>query len=197
MQFPQRYFRSLRDVIRNGIVGILLAGSGTVSAQNYVSVSNTNDGNGLFSYTFNLASGSSYVWGLNADQGNILIPSYGILDIISPPGWTATVDANEIIDWRPTSSDWAFIGQPSLTFSVQSSSTVAVLYDNLPGNNYSEGLVGGTLFTVPDHQGVAGGFEYFSFLGPQVVPEPSSFVLFTFATLLVGTTRKLLIRRAA
>jgi hypothetical protein len=183
-------------VIRKGVLGIILACSWTVSAQTHVSVSSANDGNGLFSYTFGLGSDSSYVWGLNVDQGNIVIPSHGILDIISPPGWTATVDSNEIISWQPTSSEWAFIGQPSLTFSVQSSSTEAVLYDEPPGDSYPVGGVAGTLFTSSDHQGVAGGIEMFSFFGPQEVPEPSSFALFAYAALIVGTIRKHLTRRA-
>jgi len=197
MQLLHQDLRTKLDVIRKGMFGIILACSWTVSAQTYVSVSSTNDGNGLFSYTFSLGSDSSYVWGVSADNGDIVIPSHGILDIISPPGWTATVDSNEIITWQPTSDECVFIGQPPLTFSVQSSSTEAVLYDELLGSGagYQQGAVFGTFCTNPDHQGVALGYEMFSFFGPEEVPEPSSFALFAFAALLVGTTRKLLTRR--
>jgi hypothetical protein len=188
MKYPHLFIRWKTNVIRNVIFGIILACSWTVDAQSNVSVSSTTDGNGLFSYTFNLNDSSPYVWGLNDTEGDLQIPSYGILNIISPPGWAATVDSNDIITWQPTSSDWVYLGQPPLTFSVQSSSTVAVPYDQIgePGDTYIEGGVAGTLCTASDHVGVAGGFERFSFLGPQEVPEPSTYALFAFAILLAA-----------
>jgi hypothetical protein len=137
-------------------------------AQEYVSVSSTTDGQGLFSYTFDLGD-TSYVWGMSQASGNIFIPSHGILDVISPPGWLATVDANEFITWQPTNST-IYIGQPPLTFSVISSYTNSILYDQWGVSDavYMKGFISGTLFTISDHQSVGGGFETFSFLGPQV-----------------------------
>lgn len=178
--------------IPRSVVTIIFASAWLASAQQYVSVSSTTDGNGLFSYTFDLGS-SSYVWGVSSDNGDIYMQSHGILEVISPPGWTATVDANEFITWQPTSGT-VYVGQPSLTFSVLSSYTDSILYDQWGVSDpvYLKGIIGGTLFTVPDHQGVGGGFETFSFLGPQVVPEPSSFAVIGFALLLVKPIRRFL-----
>jgi hypothetical protein len=162
------------------------------SAQGYLSVSSTTDGHGLFSYTFDLGS-SSYVWGVSSNNGGVYIQSHGILDVISPSGWTATVDANEFINWQPTSGT-VYLGQPPVTFSVLSSCTGTILYDQWGESepDYLKGMVGGSLYTLPDHQGVAGGYETFSFLGPQVVPEPTCFALFGFAILLVKPIRRFL-----
>ena len=107
--------------------------------------------------------------------------------MISPPGWTATVNPNEVISWRPTSGP-AFLGQPAVTFAVQSSYTDAIAYDQVSGL-YERGMVIGVAYTLPDHHAVAGGYERFSFLGPEV-PEPSSFVLVVFAALLGSRARR-------
>jgi hypothetical protein len=162
------------------------------SAQQYVSVSSTTDGHGLFTYTFDLGP-SPYVWGISPDNGDIFMQSHGILQVISPPGWAATVDPEEFITWQPTSGT-VYVGQPSLTFSVLSSYTDSILYDQWGVSDpvYLKGIIGGTLFTVPDHEGVALGYETFSFLGPQMVPEPSAFALIGFALLLVKPFRRLL-----
>src|SRR5271154_3144852 len=83
------------------VVTSIFASALTACAQGILSVSNTTDGNGLFSYTFSLGS-TSYVWGVTSDMGEIVVQSHGILDVISPPGWTASVDNNNIINWQPT-----------------------------------------------------------------------------------------------
>jgi hypothetical protein len=50
-----------------------------------------------------------------------------------------------------------------------------VLYDQWGGNNdiYRQGIIGGELVTLPNHQPFALGFQTFSYLGPQMIPEPS------------------------
>jgi hypothetical protein len=173
---------------------LIFASAWMASAQGYVSVSSTSDGNGLFSYTFDLGS-SFHVWGVSSNNGDVYIPSYGILDVISPPGWTASVDAYQGITWVPT-SDTVYLGQPSLTFSVLSSSTGTALYDQpLGSGGYQKGAVFGSLYTLPDLQGVGGGYEEFLFIGPEAVPEPSGIALSVFAILLVTVTRRFLAQR--
>jgi len=152
------------------VATLILASTWMALAGEYVSVSSTTDGHGLFSYTFDLGS-PLYVWGIQPDNGDISIQSHGILEVISPPGWVATVDANEFITWQPTNGT-IYIGQPPLTFSVISSNTNSILYDQWGISNpvYLKGIISGSLYTIPDYQGVALGFETFSFLGPQVEP---------------------------
>ena len=64
-------------------------------------------------------------------------------------------------------------------FSVQSSFTEVASYDQLLGSGdpYQGGVIGGTLYSLPDYEGVALGFERFNYLGPQVIPEPSCLAL--------------------
>jgi len=152
------------------VATLIFASTWIVNAEEYVSVSSTTDGHGLFSYTFYLGS-PSYVWGIQPDNGNIIIQSHGILEVMSPPGWVATVDANEFITWQPTNGT-IYIGQPPLTFSILSSQTNSILYDQwgISDPIYMKGIIGGSLYTIPDHEGVALGFGMFSFLGPQVKP---------------------------
>ena len=147
---------------------LIFASSWMAIAGETVSVSSTTDGHGLYSYTFELGS-QPYVWGLQSNNGNIFIKSHGILEVISPPGWIATVDTREFITWQPTNG-LVFVGQPPLTFSVISSNTNSILYvpSAEPDPVYPAGIIGGSLYTIPDHQGVALGYETFSFLGPQL-----------------------------
>ena len=174
-------------IFRFGVV-IIFASAWTVFAQGHLSVSSTTDGHGLFSYTFDRVATSPYIWEVSPNSGGIFVQSHGILDVISPPGWTATVDANEMINWLPTSGAM-YLGQPPVTFSVSSSYSGAVLYDQpFMSGDYQSGGVLGALCTFPDHQGGAGGYETFTFLGPQVVPEPSCFALFSLAALFVRAT---------
>ncbi len=183
--------RNNRFVISGLLATLILASARMVSAQENISVSSTTDGNGLFSYTIDLGS-SSYVWGVSSDNGDVYIPSYGILDVISPTGWTASVDAYQGITWVPTSGA-VYLGQPSVTFSIISSSTETALYDQpLGSGGYQKGAVFASLYTQSDHQGVALGYEEFSFIGPEAVPEPSGIVLFSFAVLLAVVTRRFL-----
>jgi hypothetical protein len=112
--------------------------------------------------------------------------SYGILDVLSPPGWTASVDSNQIISWQPTAGT-VYLGQPQVTFSVLSSFSGTTTYDQPFGlGGYQKGLVGGSLYTLPDYHIAGSGYEEFSFIGPQAVPEPSSFMLFGCGMLLMG-----------
>jgi hypothetical protein len=83
MEFLFKGFSKRPGIIRKGLLGIILAASWTASAQPLFLVTSTTDGNGLFSYTFNLAS-SSDIWGVSTNGGGagILIQSHGILNVI-------------------------------------------------------------------------------------------------------------------
>jgi len=149
-------------------------------AQGYLSVSSTTDGSGLFSYTFNLGS-SGYVWGVLTNSDGVSIQVYGVENVISPSGWSATIGANDWITWRPTDGT-AYLGQPSVTFSVQSIYSGVVNYDQTaPLSRYLKGTVLGAVYTASDHQFEGGGYENFSFLGPEPVPEPRTLTLLSLA----------------
>src|SRR5882762_5410672 len=87
------------SILLAGLLGVFLGCSDTSFGQLYVSLNSTTDGAGLFSYTFS-RNNSGYVWAPGANQG-LYLESHGILEIISPPGWTATVDTGDFISWRP------------------------------------------------------------------------------------------------
>jgi len=175
-----------RGLFQTALLATLLLCGSNLPAQNLLSVTSTTDGNGLFSYTFSLGS-DPYVWGLDTN-GQVIIPSHGILDIAGPPGWAATIDTNDIITWQPTSGR-VFLGQPTLIFSVHSSYTNAVSYDQMQ-EPYQMGIVAGVAYTLPDHQALAGGFQWFSFVGPEV-PEPSTISLLPLAAVSCGLLRSL------
>ena len=159
-------------------VAIITAGIWKAQAQGYLSVSSTTDGNGLFSYTFDLGS-SGYVWGVSS--GGVSIQVYGIENVISPNGWSATIGTNNLITWRPIDGT-AYLGQPPVTFSVQSIYSGVVNYNQTaPSSPYQEGTVLGAVYTASDHQNQGGGYENFSFLGPEPVPEPATLTLLSLA----------------
>jgi hypothetical protein len=159
-------------------LAIITTGVWKTHAQGYLSVSSTTDGNGLFSYTFDLGS-SGYVWGVSS--GGVSIQVYGVENVISPSGWSATIGTNDLIIWRPIDGT-AYLGQPPVTFSVQSIYSGVVNYDQTaPLSPYQKGAVIGAVFTASDHQYEGGGYENFSFLGPAPVPEPTTLTLLGLA----------------
>jgi hypothetical protein len=150
----------------------------------YLSVASSTDGNGLFTYTFG-SSSSALIWGTQTNLG-IIVPSYGIVEISTPADWTYSIENETVIHFLPKTEP-VYIGEPAVTFTVRSTSTSAVAYTNGPGlGEYSRGLVVGNVYTLPDHNNVAGGYESFSFLGPEAIPEPTTLLFAAAALLLIG-----------
>lgn len=174
---------------------LLLATSSWVSAQpNPFLLTSSADGNGLFTYTFSPGD-ANFVMGMYSNNGNIYMPSHGVVSVTSPTGWTATVD-NDVVIWSALSTTPVYLGSPSLVFSIQSSSTQPVLYDTPLGPDpYSRGaVVGGVHFLNPIDQQSDGegsvGFLTFSFIGPAVIPEPSSGLLVFLGGLIILSSRR-------
>ena len=175
-------FLHVLSIPNHFVGGSLLCLAATLPAQPFLSVTSSTDGNGLFTYTFGMAN-PSYVWGVFTNQA-LVLPSYGILGVTTPPGWNYFIEDDHYIHLQPDAQP-VFIGEPSLTFSVLSSFTSSTMYTNLFGAPpYERGIVVGTVFSVPDHAGIAGGYEMFEFLGPQVVPEPGVPVLLCLGAVL-------------
>jgi hypothetical protein len=184
-----RYFlsqmRAFLSYFRNQFTlsAVLLLLSLPATAQQ-LSVTSSTDGNGLFTYTFG-SSSTSLIWGAQTNQG-ILLPSFGILEISTPPDWTYSIQNETTIYFVPKSG-LVYIGEPEVTFTVRSSSTSAVTYTNTTYfSDYSRGLIVGNVYTLPDHNILAGGYESFSFLGPEAIPEPTTLLFAAAALLLIG-----------
>ena len=152
---------------------LLLQTAGGTSAQIYLSVASSDNGSGLFSYTFTLNSPTN-AWGMQLNNGALLMQFHGLQNAFSPAGWTASI-TNDFVTWNYTNAGTVFLGSPAITFSIQSSSTVPVLYNDFPGgdNFNTRGVVFGTLFSLPSQQGIGGGYEAFPYMGPAQVPEPA------------------------
>jgi hypothetical protein len=183
----------LLNTFHIGALGILVW-SCTASAQSLVRVASATDGNGLFSYTFAPVS-SSYIWGVSPGNG-IVLQSHAVLETISPPGWVASVDADELVSWTAASGT-VFMDVP-LTFSVRSAFTGVALYDQLLGSGdiYQGGIVGGMAYDLADYSEITVGLERFSFFGPQVIPEPSCLAVAALGGLLVAVARRVRTRLA-
>jgi hypothetical protein len=177
--------------MRIGVLAVLVAWSWRAPAQSLMTVASTTDGNGLFSYTFSPGI-DPLIWQMEVGAGTIAIPSHGVLGYTTPEGWTARVDQNETVVWERVGAS-ILLGQPPLTFSIRSSFTQSVVYDGPVGSEPNpSGVIIGVVYFLPDYQRGEGGFQWFSFIGPQSIPEPSSFALFGLAALFTGPTRKLL-----
>ncbi len=99
------------------------------------SFTSTDDGHGLYSYTFNPPTNLYFT------IGQVFVKSYGILGTTQPPGWSPTIDASGNIEWTYLTNQY----QPftnTLTFTVQSSYAVPRLYTD-------------TNFSSPTYQGLA------------------------------------------
>jgi hypothetical protein len=134
-----------------------------------LSVTCTNDGNGLYSYTF--AQGDDpYVWGIGG-TATLSMPSYGVLQTFQPPGWSATLDPDGWISWQVTNG-LVYLEDP-VTLAVRSTFTASRLYDGAYGASpFPAGYIVGVVYSLPDHVAFLGGYEAFPFIGPDPIPPP-------------------------
>ena len=171
---------------------VLLCGLITARAHSNpnISVTSTNNGNGLFSYTFTLAN-PNFAWGFSTNQTTMTMRFHGVESVFSPAGWTSQIDTNDFVTWRYLNADLVLLGDPSITFAIQSSSTTSALYDMFgsPDPDYPRGIVVGSIYDAPNRTPLLGGYETFSYIGPAVVPEPSSSALFLAAAIGVVCNR--------
>ena len=135
-------------------------------------VDSTDDGNGLFTYTFHRGD-DPYVWGLGATYGGVVngliaLQSYGILGVQEPSGWSHSISDAGLITWLPTNG-LTFLDEP-LTFSVQSCLAETATYDSWPEQaRYPAGFIGGTVYELPGRtNALEGGYQTFIFTGPAL-----------------------------
>lgn len=122
-------------------------------------VESSADGEGWFTYTFSRGE-APYVWGIDPVYGAIQMQSYGVLEIVDPPGWTHTLSSTDEIQWR-TTDQIRFLDEP-VTFRLRSCLTLSTQYRGL-----GPGFILGAVFALPGRTNyLAGGYEVFEFVGP-------------------------------
>src|SRR5260221_5137462 len=84
------------------------------------SVPSSHNGNGLFTYTLSTVENSQFFWHFTGGQGGggLIVPSYGVEEIISPPGWHGFF-ADGWVQWGIDGGSLVLESQP-LTFSIRS-----------------------------------------------------------------------------
>lgn len=153
------------------VIGILWCTLATAaSAQTEIChVTSTNHGGGVFSYTF-ARGNTDYVWGIGngpftlPGSGSILLKSLEVVDVQSPPGWTATV-TNDLIEWQKA-NELVYLDDP-ITFVLRSRLTEGAFYPvQFSDPNGMFGVILGQIFRPPDPVPIHGGFERFAYIGP-------------------------------
>src|SRR5258706_13227635 len=81
-------------------------------------VSSSTSGDGLFTYTFSRNPYADFVWGFATGGQGLYLQSYGVVEVLSPPGWTSTIDANGQVHWLPTTPAYLV---DTLSFGIRSS----------------------------------------------------------------------------
>jgi hypothetical protein len=143
-----------------------------VRAQTYLSVTCTNDGNGLYSYTFSKGTSSLYFYAVTTNT-SILVPSHGVLQTFQPEGWSSSVGTNGWVTWMPT-NNIQYLNAPT-TFSILSSYKVPRDYNDWPpfSGPFSQGFLTGDLMTNRNDIAVSGTYYIFPFVGPDPNPIPT------------------------
>lgn len=174
-----------------GFATALLCSSGLVATAQEVPcfVDSTHDGNGFFSYTFRRGN-APYVWGLDTwPASGIGIQSYGILEVVSPPGWTNSVTPGGWITWSVT-DEIRFLDEPA-TFSIRSSLAEAVAYDHGGTGPYPRGVIVGSVYELPGRTNqLGGGYQNFNLIGPAlpalVIEQTEQDIVLRWSTLAQG-----------
>ena len=152
-------------------IGVSLAGR--ISAQNVaLSVTSSDNGRGLYSYTFT-NSGGGFFWGVSPSSPGIYLQSYGVIQTYQPPGWMATVSPGGLVNWQITNGDFYF--NEGVTLSVFSSNAVPRVYNDASGTTFfSTGTLLGEIYTNNTPTAVlGGGMAPFAYIGPNTNSAPT------------------------
>jgi hypothetical protein len=147
--------------------------AGQISAQNgMLSVISSNNGRGLYTYTFT-NGGSIFFWGLSPISQGIYLQSYGVIQTTQPAGWTATVTPGGLVNWQVTNGTFYF--DQGVTLSVFSSFAVPRYYnDDTGGTFFSTGTLLGEIYTNDSVASfLGGGSTSFVYVGPNTNNAPT------------------------
>jgi hypothetical protein len=103
---------------------------------------------------------------------------YGAQQAFSPQGWTANIDASDVVTWSFSGPGTPFNGGP-LSLLIHSSSTASVPYGGIGNSVYPDGLATGPSV-----------FVRFAYNGPAQVPEPSAFSFGLAAAVIFSCKRR-------
>jgi hypothetical protein len=139
------------------------------AADDYIIVTSTDDGHGLYSYTFSPGPTDLYF-----TLGTIEIQSHGILGTTQPPGWTASIDTNNFVQWNYLTNEYLPLTN-SVTFTIQSSYPVPRVYDDAHyPSQMTEGIMLLIGYADPGFQmELGGGYGTFAYAGPSTNGAPT------------------------
>jgi hypothetical protein len=177
----------MRQLPTKHIFQFLLAGTAFLlqmppaAADDTVTVNSSDDGHGLYSYTFSSDSTNEYF-----TLGAVIIQSHGILGTTQPPGWTVSIDTNDYIQWDYTDGYLPLTN--AVTFSVQSGYPVPRVYNDV---DYPSELAGGIsliiVYADPAFQlELGGGYQRFSYFGPSTNGAPTVYLQTVDTNIVVG-----------
>ena len=156
------------EAVRTSWAVVLLLCVDAVAGSLPCQVDSSNDGNGLYTYTFHRGD-VPYVWGWTwSTNGGITMQFYGIREVLDPPGWSHRIDPSGQIFWNPSELP-AYLDDP-VTFSVQSCLAETTTYTNWwPPGRYQLGSIGGAVYELPGRTNfLGGGYQNFGFTGPAL-----------------------------
>ena len=131
-------------------------------------VDSSNDGNGLYAYTFH-RDDAPYVWGWTwTTNGGIWMQFYGVREVQDPPGWSHRIDASGAVFWSPSQLP-VYLDDP-VTFSIRSCLAQTTTYTNWwPPGPYPVGTIVGGGSELPGQTNfLEGGYQNFGFAGPAL-----------------------------
>lgn len=152
-----------------------------------ITVSSLTDGNGMFSYTFSPGDEQLFYNMGASGSGGVRMILEGVQSVTVPDGWEYVVLDEPFFEgwYRFRSTEPTFIlDSGSVTISIVSIYTNSAEYSGDPNYVYPPdhsipfcmGIAGGQIANEA-HEIISGGSEYFTFIGPASVPEPTSALL--------------------
>jgi len=174
---------------------LLLPATGARAAM--LAVTSVTNGAGLYQYHV-VRNTDPFLLGGTPELLSFAVHAYHILNVDSPPGWTAALLSTNTVTWRCTNATADIINTNALVFTVNSAMDAAIPYDDMAdGALYPRGICAGEVFSTnatpltalqEDYVSTVNlaGYERFAYLGP-IVPEPA----LAFAALLcLGLIRR-------
>jgi len=133
-------------------------------------VTSTNDGAGLF--TFTVSPNPGWYWWFYTDDV-FCMATYGVVSMTAPAGWTNQIADDGWVYWQPESNLHYISNGDTLTFSFHSIYTNSTSYEALPGvDRFGRCIISGVA-GVGTPVPIAGGYAMYPIVGPDPGPLPT------------------------